>query len=76
MYSSIYARSRSEWNMDKQQLYQFTEEKLNLKKPITSLKDLSDIRLKKLYTILVVHYQTRFIFRLFIFLSKINLFKN
>ena len=26
--------------------------------------------------ILVVHYQTRFIFRLFIFLSKINLFKN
>ena len=52
MYSSIYARSRSEWNMDKQQLYQFVEEKLNLKKPIISLKDLSDVRLKKLYAIL------------------------
>lgn len=30
----------------------------------------------KYFKKLVVHYQTRFIFRLFIFLSKINLFKN
>ena len=49
MYSSIYAKSRSEWNMDKQELYQFAYEKLKLKEPINSLKDLSDVRLKKLY---------------------------
>ena len=52
MYSSIYAKSRSEWDMDKQQLYQFAYEKLKLKAEIYSLKDLSDINLKKLYTIL------------------------
>lgn len=52
MYTSIYAKSRNEWNMEKEQLYQFAEDKLDLKKPITSLKDLSDVRLKKLYTIL------------------------
>ncbi|MDV3472648.1 hypothetical protein CMU02_14810 [Elizabethkingia anophelis] len=52
MYSSIYAKSRNEWNMDRQQLFKFVEEKLDLKKPITSLKDLSDVRLKKLYNIL------------------------
>ncbi|HBR10717.1 MAG TPA: hypothetical protein DD740_00610 [Chryseobacterium sp.] len=45
-------------------------------------RDIFDVSLKynmtayDYYKILVVHYQTRFIFRLFIFLSKINLFKN
>ena len=49
MYSSIYAKSRSDWNMNKEALYDFAYHKLNLKKPINSLKDLSDVNLKKLY---------------------------
>ncbi len=49
MYSSIYAKSRSDWNMDKEALYDFAYQKLVLKKPISSLKDLSDVNLKKLY---------------------------
>ncbi len=52
MYSSIYAKSRSDWNLDKEAIYKFAYDKLNLKSPINSLKDLSDINLKKLYTLL------------------------
>jgi hypothetical protein len=52
MYGNIYARARSHWNLDKEHLYKFSEEKLCLKKPITSLKDLSDVNLNKLYKIL------------------------
>lgn len=52
MYSSIYARSGNEWKMDKSELYDFAFEKLKLKSPICSLKELSDVNLKKLYTLL------------------------
>lgn len=53
MYGNIYARARSHWNMeDKDQIFKFAEENLGLKKPITSLKDLSDVNLNKLYKIL------------------------
>ncbi|GEM_PF-481221 len=52
MYSSIYAKSRSDWNMDKENLYDFAFNKLKLKAPISSLKDLSDVNLKKLYVLL------------------------
>jgi len=51
MYSSIYAKSRN-LNMDKADLYDFAFDKLKLKKPIASLKDLSDVNLKKLYNLL------------------------
>ena len=52
MYSSIYAKSRSDWNMDKDSLYDFAYSKLKLKNQISSLKDLSDVNLKKLYGLL------------------------
>lgn len=49
MYSSIYAKSRNDWGLDKEGVYTFAHEKLKLKHPINSLKDLSDVHLKKLY---------------------------
>ncbi|SOD17807.1 RNA-binding domain-containing protein [Pedobacter xixiisoli] len=52
MYSSIYAKSRSDWNMEKENLFDFAFNKLKLKTPISSLKDLSDANLKKLYKML------------------------
>lgn len=52
LYTAIYAKARSDYGMDKEQLYWFVEEKLNLKSPIASLKDLSDVRLNKVYKLL------------------------
>ncbi|MDQ6482508.1 RNA-binding domain-containing protein [Dyadobacter sp. LHD-138] len=52
MYASIYAKSRNDWNMDKDDLYEFASSRLKLKNPISSLKDLSDVNLKKLYGLL------------------------
>jgi hypothetical protein len=49
IYSSIWAKAR-ERGMDKPQVYDYAEKVLSLKKPISSLKELSDTRLKKLYT--------------------------
>jgi Putative DNA-binding domain/ORF6C domain len=49
MYSSIYAKAQNDFKMDKIELYKYTQNKLKLDKPITSLKDLSDVKLKKLY---------------------------
>lgn len=48
MYKAIYAKIRNK-NMSREALYDYAYEKLNLKKPINSLKELSDTRLKKLY---------------------------
>ena len=48
IYTAIYSKIRNK-KMSKQDLYDYAYEKLNLKKPISSLKDLSDTRLKKLY---------------------------
>ncbi|HRR07341.1 MAG TPA: ORF6C domain-containing protein, partial [Rhodothermales bacterium] len=50
-YGAIYAKSK-QIGMEKQDLYNFAYEKLELKEPINSLKELSDVRLKKLYQIL------------------------
>lgn len=48
IYKAIYSKIRDK-KMSKQDLYDYAYEKLNLKKPISTLKDLSDTRLKKLY---------------------------
>ena len=40
--------------MSKEELYLFATEKLALKKPLTSLKELSDTRLEKLYKYIIV----------------------
>ncbi len=48
LYKSIYTRSR-QIGMEKSDLLVFAEHVLELKKPITSLKELSDTRLKRLY---------------------------
>ena len=52
MYGAIYARAQNELKLDKPALYQYAFNKLGLKTPITSLKELSDTRLKKLYQII------------------------
>lgn len=52
LYKSIYAKAQNQLHLDKSGLYQFAFNKLKLKEPITSLKDLSDTRLKKLYNII------------------------
>jgi hypothetical protein len=52
MYSSIYTKSRNDRGLDKEGLYNFAYEKLKLKQPIDSLKNLSDVNLKKLYGLL------------------------
>lgn len=52
VYGAIYAKAQNELRMDKLALYEFASEKLKLKFPITSLKELSDARLKKLYQIM------------------------
>lgn len=49
LYTAINARAR-ELGMNKEDIYVFAEKSLDLKKPLLSLKDLSDTRLKKLYT--------------------------
>lgn len=52
MYGAIYAKAQNELRMDKPALYAFASEKLKLKLPLNSLKELSDTRLKKLYQIM------------------------
>ncbi|WP_291117438.1 helix-turn-helix domain-containing protein [Empedobacter sp. UBA7248] len=52
VYGAIYARAKNELNFNKEQLYDFAFDKLKLKSPITSLKDLSDTRLNKLYNLM------------------------
>lgn len=47
-FASINAKAR-ELGMSKENIYAFATEKLALKKPLTSLKDLSNTRLEKLY---------------------------
>jgi hypothetical protein len=49
VYGAIYAKAQNELGLDKEGLYKFAFDKLKLKEPITSLKDLSDVRLNKLY---------------------------
>jgi len=49
LYSAIYAKSKNNLGMDKEDLMNYAFEKLELKKPISSLKELSDTRLNKLY---------------------------
>lgn len=51
-YAAIYSRSRAELGIDKEQLYKLAFERLGLKKPIDSLKELNDTNLKKLYSII------------------------
>ncbi|MDR2407582.1 MAG: ORF6C domain-containing protein [Bacteroidales bacterium] len=51
MYKSIHARVNN-LKMNKDDLLSFAEKKLELKKPITSISELSDTRLKKLYEII------------------------
>lgn len=53
MYSAIYAKAQKDLGMDKARLYQFAYEHLNLKQPISSLKELSDTRLNKLYKFII-----------------------
>lgn len=52
MYGAIYAKAQNDLHLDKEGLYQYAFDKLKLKKPIHSLKDLSDTRLNKLYKII------------------------
>lgn len=52
IYGAIYAKSQKSLGLDKQGLYDFALEKLKLKTPINSLKDLSDTRLNKLYKLI------------------------
>ncbi len=47
-YTGIYTRSKQK-NIDKEELLQIAFEKFELNEPITSLKELSDTNLKKLY---------------------------
>ncbi|MDR3226638.1 MAG: ORF6C domain-containing protein, partial [Prevotellaceae bacterium] len=49
LYGAIYAKV-NELKMSKDELYVYVENILSLKKPISSLTDLSDTRLKKIYT--------------------------
>lgn len=49
IYGAIYAKAQNELGLDKEGLYKFAFDKLKLKEPISSLKDLSDTRLNKLY---------------------------
>jgi hypothetical protein len=51
-YGAIYAKARNDWRMDKEEVYEFAFQKLKLKQPISSLKDLNDTKLNKLYKIL------------------------
>lgn len=52
LYGAIYAKSQNELKFTKEELYKFACEKLEIKKQITSLTDLSDTRLKKLYQLI------------------------
>lgn len=52
IYGAIYAKAQNDLHLDKEELYQFAFDKLKLKEHITSLKDLSDTRLNKLYKII------------------------
>ena len=51
-YKPIYARS-NELGLSKEQLYQVAEIKLGLKKPLKSLKDLTQKKLEKLHHIMI-----------------------
>ncbi|GIM50623.1 ORF6C domain-containing protein [Capnocytophaga stomatis] len=52
-YTAIYFKAGN-LGMSKEDLYLFATEKLALKKPLTSLKELSDTRLEKLYKYIIV----------------------
>lgn len=52
IYGAIYAKAQSDLQLSKDELYQFAFDKLKLKQPISSLKELSDTRLNKLYKII------------------------
>ncbi|MCF8383726.1 MAG: ATP-binding protein [Chlorobium sp.] len=52
IYGAIYAKAKNDLHFDNEELYLFAFDKLKLKKPIASLKDLSDTRLNKLYKII------------------------
>jgi hypothetical protein len=51
-YSSIYSKIKS-FGIAKEELYSIAYDKLKLKNPITSLKDLNDNNLKKLYQLII-----------------------
>lgn len=51
-YTAIYARLK-QLGMDKSDLLVFAENKLELKQPLSSIKDLSDTRLQKLYNFIM-----------------------
>ena len=51
-YTGIYARSK-QLGMDKVEMLIFAQDKLELKEPLASIKELSDTRLKKLYTLVM-----------------------
>lgn len=53
IYTAIYAKAQKELGMDKEGIYQIAYEHLNLKQPISSLKELSDTRLNKLYKFII-----------------------
>lgn len=55
-YTAIYFKANN-LGMSKEDLYLFATEKLALKKPLTSLKELSDTRLEKLYKYIIVKKQ-------------------
>jgi hypothetical protein len=52
VYGAIYAKAQNDLHLSKEGLYQFAFDKLKLKQPISSLKELSDTRLNKLYKII------------------------
>lgn len=52
IYGAIYAKAQKDLHFNKDELYQFAFDKLKLKQPISSLKELSDTRLNKLYKII------------------------
>lgn len=53
IYTAIYTRSQNNLNLEKQEILDLAFDRLKLRKPISSLKELSDTRLKKLYDIIM-----------------------
>ena len=51
MFKAIYAKAQSN-SMEKEELYNFIQNRLSLKAPISSLKELSDVRLSKVYKLI------------------------
>lgn len=52
LYKPIYTRATKELNMSKEQLYALAQERLQLAKPITSLKELTERNLERLHHIM------------------------